>query len=100
MTIKMSDVVTVMTITGNEYVGKLLSDPSLASVKLADPRFVTISEQGMGFANGIAMTGMKDPKEVVLHSVLFITETNPDVEAAYRQSVSGLITAPKGKLQF
>lgn len=94
MTIKTGDVVTVMAATG-EYVGKLVSDES-GIVQLEDPRFVSVSEQGMGFANGIAMTGVKDPKEVTFYDVVFVAETNPEVVSAYRQSVSGLITSPTG----
>jgi catalase (peroxidase I) len=92
------DVVTVMAVTG-EYVGKLVRMDE-TGVVLQDPRFVSVSEQGMGFANGIAMTGVKDPKEMTILQAVFVCETNPEVESAYRQSVSGLITAPAGKLQI
>ena len=98
MTIKTGDVVTVMTATG-EYVGKLISDDA-GIVQLENPRFVTVSEQGMGFANGIAMTGVKDPKNVTLCNVLFVAETNPEVVSAYRTTVSGLITPNSGKIQI
>jgi len=96
------DVVTVMTVNGSEYVGKMKFDESLESdtVTLLDPRFVTFSEQGMGFAHGIAMTGSKDPKEVKLRNVLFVTETNEEVASAYKTSVSGIITPPSGKFQL
>lgn len=93
------DVVTVMTATG-EYVGKLEYNDGNGKVTLEDPRFVSMSEKGMGFAGGIAMTGVKDPKSVTLFNVSFIAECNPDVSAAYRQSVSGLITAPAGKIHI
>lgn len=83
------DIVTVMTVTG-EYVGKLVSEGT-AGVVLEDPRYISVGEQGMGFAGGIAMTGVKDPKKVSIKSVVFIAETNPEVITAYRSSVSGII---------
>ncbi len=87
---KTNDVVTVMAASG-EYVGKLLQLDT-TGVSLADPRLVTANEQGMGFANGIAMTGNQDPKEMIILSPIFITETHPEVVKAWRQATSGLIT--------
>ena len=98
MPISNGDVVTVMTLSG-EFVGKLVNDDA-GVVTLEDPRFVSMSEQGMGFAGGIAMTGVKDPKEVTLYNVLFLAETNPEVASAYRTTVSGLITPNSGKIQI
>jgi hypothetical protein len=95
------DVVTVMTVNGSEYVGKLkFGTVSSDNVVLEDPRFVTMTEQGMGFANGIAATGVENPKEVELRNVLFVTETNAQVVSAYRTSVSGIVMPPAGKLQI
>ena len=53
-----------------------------------------MSEQGMGFAGGIAMTGNKDPKQVLINlsQIVFVTETNEAVVKAYRQATSGIIT--------
>jgi len=85
-----NDVVTVMAVSG-EYVGKLVKIDE-TGVSLNDPRLVTANEQGMGFANGIAMTGMQDPKDMIILQPVFITETHPEVVKAYRQSVSGIIT--------
>ena len=93
------DVVTVMVSTGAEYVGKLVSDDD-KGVTLDNPRFVSVTEQGMGFASGIAMTGSKDPKKVTLRNVIFVAETNPEVVSAYRQSISGLITPPANGFQL
>lgn len=90
------EVVTVMTVTG-EYVGKLLSDDE-SGVSLEDPRFISVGEQGMGFAGGIAMTGVKDPKRVTLKNVVFIADTNPEVVSAYKSSVSGIIQPTKGSI--
>jgi len=90
---KQGDIVTVMALSG-EYVGKLVSDSD--GITLSDPRMIIASEQGMGFANGIAATGAKDPKSVTFQSYVFVTETNDEVQSAWRQQTSGLITNPKG----
>ena len=83
-------------ITNGEYVGKLVSQDN-DKVELKDPRFVSISDQGMGFANGISMTGHANPKEVTLYNISCIMETNEQVQDAYRQMTSGLVT-PKTNL--
>lgn len=90
------DVVTVMS-AGCEYVGKLVQEDG-SSVTLDNPRFVTNTEKGMGFAGGIAMTGVKEPKNVTLHNVSFVTDTNPEVVTAYRTTVSGIITPTAGQI--
>lgn len=97
--IKIGDVVTVMMANGAEYVGKLKEDRP-GYITLEDPKFVTMTEQGMGFANGIAATGKQDPKEVKLQNYSFVTETNPEVATAYRTAVSGLITSPSPGLKI
>lgn len=84
-----NEVVTVVTVSG-EYVGKL-NNTGAGCVTLDDPRMLVHNEQGMGFANGIAVTGRSNPTEVTFQSYVFMTKTNEEVEKAYRQSVSGLI---------
>jgi len=96
MSFSNGDVVTVMSMTG-EFVGKFKS-MSNANIVLEDPRYITATEQGMGFAAGIAMTGDKDPKEVELFNVVFVTKTNSQVESAYRSTVSGIIQPTKSGL--
>lgn len=94
MNVNVNDVVTVMAITG-EYVGKV-KEVSETSITLEDPRMVHASQNGMGFANGIVATGVKDPKEVTLRNYVFIAETNPDVVKSYREMVSGIVLANSG----
>jgi hypothetical protein len=83
------DVVTVLTISG-EFVGKLKEDND-SVVVLEDPRMLVQNEQGMGFANGVALTGKNNPSEVAFRSVVFMVKTNDDVESAWRQAVTGII---------
>jgi hypothetical protein len=95
MALKANDIVTVITQNG-EYVGKLVSQDG-STVELKNPRFLTMSEQGMGFSNGIAMTGEHDPKECILYNISLVVKTNEEVANAYRQMTSGLV-APQSSL--
>lgn len=83
------DVVTVLTISG-EFVGKLKEDNNNIVI-LEDPRMLIQNEQGMGFANGVALTGKNNPSEVVFRSIVFMVKTNDDVESAWRQAVTGIV---------
>lgn len=84
-------VVTIITPVG-EFVGKF-EDQNEARVVVKDPRMLIQSEQGMGFAQGVAVTGKANPDEVAFYvgGIVFITETNEDIEKAYRQATSGLV---------
>jgi hypothetical protein len=88
---KKGDVVSLVTLTG-EFVGKF-EDQTTAGVKLKDPRWVIHGEQGMGFAHGLCATGKNEPSQVEFFSggIIFVTESNEDIEKAYRQATSGLI---------
>ena len=50
------------------------------------------SQQGMGFAKGICVTGEMDPKEVTFQSYVFVADTNDEIIKAWRQATSGLVT--------
>ena len=86
---KKGDVVSVISMAG-EYVGKFNSMES-GTVTLDDPRMLIQNEQGMGFANGIAVTGKLNPESVTFAQYVFVTPTNSDIEKAYRGAVSGLV---------
>lgn len=87
------DVVSVIAL-GAEYVGKL-EEVKENSIVLNNPVMVMVTEQGMGFAASLAMTGEENPKQVELRGYTLATKTNSQVEAGYRQHTSGLITKPK-----
>ena len=87
------DVVSVIAL-GAEYVGKL-EEVKENSIVLNNPVMVMVTEQGMGFAASLAMTGEESPKQAELRGYTLVTKTNSQVEAAYRQHTSGLITKPK-----
>jgi len=86
---KKGDIVSVISLAG-EYVGKF-NNSNAGTITLDDPRMLIQNEQGMGFANGIAVTGKPNPDKVTFSQYVFVTPTNDDIEKAYRSAVSGLI---------
>jgi hypothetical protein len=86
---KKGDVISVVTLAG-EFVGKYSTSEG-SCITIEDPRMLIHNENGMGFAQGICVTGEMDPKEVTFAQYVFVTPTNSDIEKAYRQATSGLI---------
>jgi hypothetical protein len=91
MSYKKGDVITVVTAAG-EFVGKYNSEGT-ASYTIDDPRMVIQTQEGMGFARGVAVTGVENPPSMSFFTggIVFVTSTNDEVTKAYRQAVSGLI---------
>jgi hypothetical protein len=91
MSYKKGDVITVVTAAG-EFVGKF-NNQGTASYSIDDPRMVIQTQEGMGFARGVAVTGTENPTEMSFFTggIVFTTLTNEEVTKAYRQAVSGLI---------
>ena len=83
-----------MTANG-EFVGKLVEEGA-GSVTLSDPRMIVMAEQGMGFANGIAMTGEQAPKDATFYNITFMTRTNNEVAAAWTEHTSLIAMPNKG----
>tara|TARA_B110000881_G_C18561145_1_gene509921 strand:- start:1308 stop:1619 length:312 start_codon:yes stop_codon:yes gene_type:complete len=88
------DVVTVVTISG-EYVGKLNSQKD-GAVTIDNPRMVLSNPQdgSMGFAKGIAATGLENPPVATFHNVVFVVPSNDKVAEAHAIS-TGDKDAPK-----
>ena len=90
------DIVTVVTLSG-EYVGKLTSE--VGGYTVQSPRMIVQNQDGaMGFARGIAVTGMENPDEVTFQSVVFVTPTNEQVIKAWQESTSSIVTPTKPTL--
>ena len=87
------DIVTVVTISG-EYVGKLVSMED-ATVELKDPRMILSNpaDGSMGFAKGLAATGVENPTSAVFQQVVFVVPTNEKVAEAHLTGTSGLVLA-------
>lgn len=91
MMIKKNDIVSVVTNVG-EFVGKFVSDTS-EGVTLEDPRMIVHNQQGMGFAKGVSMAGVEEPKQATFYNsnVVVVMEVNPAVEKAWREFTSGIV---------
>lgn len=88
-----NDVVAVMCNSG-EYVGKYAAIQKTANtVTIEDPRMVVSTNEGLGFAHGICVTGEADVKSVdIFHSsICFVTKVNDDLRKAYIKNTSGII---------
>ena len=93
---KKGDIVSVITLSG-EYIGKLVDDKN--GVELENPRIIVNGPDGkMGFAKGIAVTGIVNPTSVRIQCYVFMTETNDDIVSAYTTAVSGITTPKKKKI--
>ena len=86
---KKGDIVVAMTMAG-EIIGKYVNEKD-GAITLEDPRTLIQTEEGMGFAKGICVTGKLDPRIVTINNYVFITEVNEDIERAWRQATSGII---------
>ena len=84
-----NEVVTVMTSAG-EYVGKLVEQTNY-TLELSNPRLIVTTEQGMGFASGIAMTSGENAKQAVFRDYIFVTEANEQVADAWLEQTSGIV---------
>ena len=94
---ELNEIVTVIC-SGMEYIGRYQSSPAQTSVTLNKPVMVMATEQGMGFAGSVAMTGEENPSSITLNGYTLITKTNEPVANAYRQHTSGLVLPQGGKL--
>ena len=88
-----NEIVTVVTMMG-EVVGRVKSEDE-HSVTLESPRLFVPGQdqQGGGFAPGISMTGVQDPKEATINKavVLSMIETHKAVADGWVEITSGII---------
>ena len=91
MEFKKNDVITVISVAG-EYIGKMVSEDT-SRLTIADPKMLVNGEQGMGFGNGVCVTGEKDPSSMTFYigGIVFVAKTSDEVVKAYREATSGLI---------
>ncbi len=91
MSYKKNDIISVVTAAG-EFVGKY-NDESTSRLTIDDPRMVIQTQEGMGFARGVCVTGHENPSVMSFYTggIVFTAESNEEIVKAYRQAVSGLI---------
>ena len=75
------DVVTVVTVSG-EYVG-IFEENEGGAITLKKPRMLVQTEGGMGFANGVAVSGESEPEEVTFLQAVYVIPTNEKVASTY-----------------
>lgn len=87
----MSDVVTLVT-AGGEMVGRLKSEND-TSITLESPRAFVQTEQGVGFAPSVCLTGEREPKEITYNraAVILMCKTATEVEKMWVQASSGIV---------
>jgi|TARA_Y100000361_G_C11150970_1_gene341042 hypothetical protein len=85
------DIVTVIAMSG-EYVGKFVDDRH--GLVLENPRMILQNQETgeMGFAQGVAVTGDQNPKEITFDQYIFVTPTNDKVATAWQDATSSIIT--------
>jgi hypothetical protein len=87
----MDDVVTLVTAAG-EMVGRIINEDE-TSITLENPRAFVQTRDGVGFAPGVCLTGVKDPKEVSYNrlAIILTCETNEEVRKIWLQATTGLV---------
>jgi hypothetical protein len=91
------DIVTVVTTSG-EYVGKFV-DKVDGYLTIGHPRMILTTGDGkMGFARGIAVTGVDGCDSVCFENVVFMTPTNSQVANAWMDATSTITMPPKPTL--
>lgn len=86
-----NDVVTVITYVG-EFVGKLVEETP-DKVTLKDPRMFLNTEEGMGFARGVAATGEENPTSMSFFTggIIFVSKTNSEIDREWHRATSGIL---------
>ena len=90
---KQGDLVSVLTPHG-EFVGRLEKNDD-TGVHLSNPKMMVSTKEGnMGFARGVCMTGEENPKSIIFRSggIILVTPSNQNINKAYTEVVSGLVT--------
>lgn len=89
---KLNDIVTIVVVTGAEYVGKFVKEtPEHITIK--DPHIVSPDGNNLGFMPTVAMTGEPKIDKVKFYKsgVIVVVPTAVAVAKEYRKSCSGII---------
>lgn len=91
---KLKDEIVCMVTPNGDVIGKL-KDVTETSVTLADPRGFVQTHEGVGFAPSVSLGCDHEPSEVTFNMamVITITKTHQEIEKAWRQQTSGIVTA-------
>jgi len=91
MSYSKDDVVSVVTNAG-EYVGKF-KDESADAFTITKPKMLISGENGVGFAQGICVTGETDAAELTFYKtgIVFVTPTSSIVEKAFVEATTSIV---------
>ena len=94
---KEGTIVTLVFSNGMEVVGKYVID-DMVNYTIYKPRLVQVTEKGIGFVNGICMTGQEPKSNVQFakNGVLFVIETVEEIANGWTSQTSGLALPQKG----
>jgi len=83
--------VTLVT-AGGEMVGRYIGQDE-DSIQIESPRAFVQTEQGVGFAPSVCLTGKREPEMVAFskYQVILIVETNAEIEKLWLQATTGLV---------
>ena len=91
MPMQINDVVTVVAVTGAEYVGKYRVETD-TTLTIGDPHIVTPDGTNLGFMPTVAMTGEPRLGELTFNKsgVVLVVKTAEAVEKEYIKASSGI----------
>lgn len=94
---KEGTIVTLVFSNGMEVVGKYVID-DMVNYTIYKPRLIQVTEKGIGFVNGICMTGQEPKSNVQFakNGVLFVIETVEEIANGWTSQTSGLALPQKG----
>jgi len=86
-----NDVVTLVT-AGGEMVGRL-KEESDTGITLESPRAFVQTEQGVGFAPSVCLTGERTPAEITFNKagVILMCNSSEEVSKMWLQATTGLV---------
>lgn len=89
---KENDIVTVVAVTGAEYIGKFEAETTTTFV-IKDPYIVTPQGESIGFMPTVAMTGAPELSKVSFQKtgVILVVPTADAVSKEYTKTCSGII---------
>ena len=91
LTFKVNQVVTLVAVTGAEYVGKYRTESTTEYV-IGDPHIVSPTETSLGFMPTVAMTGEPNIGEVSFQKtgIILVVPTAEPVSKEYTKASSGI----------
>ena len=83
----LGEVVSIVTVSG-EYSGIRETESRDGEVIIENPRMLIATDEGVGFAKGVCMTGMADVKIIRFKDYVFLTRTNAEFAKAYKEATT------------